>query len=324
VRNRRSGEAPSISEQLLAAARSLHLDAVAAEAVEGLRAAGVDSILLRGPAIACWLYDDETTRSYVDVDLLVAYPDLARAETALAGLDFVNLTVEGVLAHDRPAHAHTWARRRDGAAVDLHYTLLGARLEPESVWEVLARETETISVAGTTVAVLNEPARAVVVALHAAQHGVGVGQSLDDLARALELLPHRVWEAAATLAGRLDATPALAAGLTLVRPGDEEARRLDLPLDRSTETALRASTSPPTALGYDWLARTPGLRAKAGLVARKIAPDPSFMRAWSPLARRGRSGLAAAYVWRVAWLARHAGPGFIAWRRARRNSRRPA
>jgi Uncharacterised nucleotidyltransferase len=312
-------EASGGSERLLAAAGSLHLDAVTAEAVEALRAWAVESILLRGPAIARWLYDDDTTRTYVDVDLLVAHRDLPCAEAALARLGFADLTVEGVLAHDRPTHAHTWARRRDGAAVDLHYTLLGARLEPERVWDVLASATETTSVAGTTVTVLNEPARAVVVALHAAQHGVGVGQPLDDLARALALLPAPVWEAASALATRLDATAAFATGLRLLPPGHELADELDLPVDRSTEAALRASTPPPTALGYDWLARTPGLRVKAGLVAKKIAPDAVFMRAWSPLARRGRAGLVAAYVWRVFWLTRHAGPGFIAWRRARKN-----
>jgi hypothetical protein len=321
MRTRKHAEVPDSSERLLAAASSLHLDAVTAEVVGTLREAGVDSILLRGPAISRWLYEDEAARSYVDTDLLIAHAELERAEKLLSGLGFSDLTVEGVLARDRPTHAHTWARRRDGVAVDLHYTLLGAQVEPEKVWDLLSAETEAMSVGGTMVDVLQAPGRALIVALHAAQHGVDLGKPLEDLARALELLPGQVWDDASALAARLEATEAFATGLRLLPSGEGVAQRLGLPDERSTETVLRASTPPPTALGFDWLASTPGLRAKLSLVTRKIVPDPAFMRAWSPLAQRGRAGLAAAYVWRVLWLARHAWPGFRAWRRARRAAR---
>jgi hypothetical protein len=298
------------------------VDAVTAEAVEALRKVDVETILLRGPAIARWLYDDETSRSYVDSDLLVPHHELAQAERTLAARGFVDLTVEGVLAGDRPTHARVWLRESDGAAVDLHYTVLGVGVPPDAVWTILhGKQTETIRVGGVDVEILRAPGRAVVVALHAAQHGARAGKTLDDLVRALELLPNEVWTAASALAGRLRATEAFAIGLRLVPPGKELADRLGLPKGGSTEVVLRASTPPPTALGFDWLAGTPGLAAKARLVARKIAPDAAFMRAWSPLARRGGPGLAAAYVWRVLWLARHAGPGLRAWLRARRSSR---
>jgi hypothetical protein len=321
VRTRKSAEAHVSSERLLAAATSLHLDAVTAEVVGALRDASVGSILLRGPAIARWLYDDENSRAYVDVDLLVAHADVARAEELLADLGFSDFTVEGVLAHDRPTYAHTWGRVRDGAAVDLHYTLLGARLDPERVWAVLAGETEPISVAGTTVDILTVRGRATVVALHAAHHGAQAGQHLDDLARALDLLPTQAWHDASDLAARLEATQAFATGLRLLPPGEPVASRLGLPDERSTETILRASTPPPMALGFDWLAGTRGVLAKLRLVTRKLVPGPRFMRAWSPLARRGPAGLVLASAWGVVWLSRHAGPGFLAWRRARKAAR---
>jgi hypothetical protein len=318
----RARQPTATARLLLGAGISLRMDAVTAEVVEALRTAGVEAVLLRGPAIARWLYEDANARSYVDVDLLVPLSDVEHAEQVLAGLGFSDYTVEGVLGHDRPTYAHTWLRR-DGAAVDLHYALLGARLQPARIWDVLAAETETISVLGTEVRVASPPGRALVVALHAAHHGVGVGQPLDDLARALELLPAALWEKAHELAARLDAQEAFATGLRLLEPGRELAHSLGLPPTRSTETALRAGTPPPMALGFEWLATTRGLRGKAGLVARKIVPAPRFMRAWSPLARRGRTGLAAAYAWRLLWLARHAGPGFVAWRRARKAAESP-
>ena len=298
---------------------SLHNDAVAVEIALALRAERINPILLRGPAIARRLYGDAAVRTYIDVDLMVSQEDLSRAEEVLSRLGFADHTLEGVIVGDRPTHAHTWVRLSDGAALDLHYTLLGADAPADEVWRVLREHVEQMTVHDSAVTVLDPAALAVVVALHAAQHGTSVEQPRDDLARALELLPAPVWEAASALAARLDATAAFATGLRLLPPGEELASRLGLPVKGSTETVLRASTPPPTALGFDWLARTPGIRAKAALGARKIAPDAAFMRAWSPLARRGRLGLGAAYVWRIFWLVRHAGPGFIAWKRARRN-----
>ena len=47
------------------------------------------------------------------------------------------------------------------------------------------------------------------------------------------------------------------------------------------------------------------------------------MRWWSPLARRGRLGLALAYPWRIAYLLRQTGPGIRAWRKARWRSASP-
>jgi hypothetical protein len=176
-------------------------------------------------------------------------------------------------------------------------------------------------VRGIPVSVLVPPARAVVVVLHAAQHGARVQKPLDDLAQALAQLPVEVWEAASALARRLDATTAFAAGLRLLPEGSVQAATLGLPIQHSAETTLRADTARPMALGFDWLARTPGVRAKARLVRAKAVPDGAFMRAWSPLARRGRAGLAAAYFWRVLWLTWHAAPGFRAWRRAWRSAR---
>jgi hypothetical protein len=66
------------------------------------------------------------------------------------------------------------------------------------------------------------------------------------------------------------------------------------------------------------LHRTRGARARAGLLLREALPSPEFMRWWSPLARHGRLGLAAAYGRRWLWLLAHAGPSVRTWRRARR------
>ena len=60
-----------------------------------------------------------------------------------------------------------------------------------------------------------------------------------------------------------------------------------------------------------------GVAARARYAASRAFPSPAAMRAWSPLARRGGLGLAAAYAWRVPWLAARLVPALRAVRAAR-------
>jgi len=312
---------PRISERLLAGARSALLDAVTAEVVAALRTAQVESVLLRGPAISRWLYADESLRTYSDVDLLIPAERDPAAAAVLRALGFALWRLNNALPRERSPHAYSWVRDRDRAVLDVHHTLIGAGALPARVWDVLTAETSPVVVGGAEVRIPAVPARAALVALHAAQHGVGATKPLQDLALALRSLPDAAWEDAVSVATQLEATPAFATGLRLLPPGEELADRLGLPLERSTEIALRASAAPPVALGFEWLAGEPGWRAKARFLARKLAPAPAFMWASSPLARRGRVGLLLSYGVRLAWLARHAWPGFRAWRGARREAR---
>ena len=75
------------------------------------------------------------------------------------------------------------------------------------------------------------------------------------------------------------------------------------------------------ALGFDRFARLPGVQAKLAFAARKLVPPPAWMRSCVPLARRGRLGLAAAYLWRPISLVARLGPGWRAWRRAVKKTR---
>jgi hypothetical protein len=312
---------PVLSSRVAAAAASLGSDVVAAEVGEAFRTAGIASILLRGPSIARHLYGAGESRPYGDVDLLVAPAVLAQAEQLLADRGFAHSAVLGQRPDDRPAWSRTWQRATDAAEVDLHTTIVGVGAPPHEVWSVLTGSVEPLEVARARLDGLNAEATLVVVALHSAHHGTELRQPLVDLARAIERFPKTTWMAAAALADRLAAMPAFAAGLRQLPAGAALAERLALPDAASAEVILRAGGAPPMALGFEWLSRVPGFRAKSRLIAGKLVPDVQFMRAWSPLARRGRVGLAAAYGFRLVWLAWHAIPGFIAWSRARRSAR---
>lgn len=303
------------------AARTIAVDVETAAVVRGLNAAGVRCILLKGPALASFLYDPAELRPYVDVDLLVTPDDEQRASDVLRELGFEQLVEDAQLGGHRRLHAHEW-RRANGPSVDLHRTLPGAGADPAAVVAVLATRTRAITVAGQDVEALAPPGIALQVALHAAHHGPLAPKALDDLERGVERVPLGTWREAAALAERIDATPALAAGLRLKPAGAAVADRLSLPLGRPVDVALRADGAPPLAVGLDWLLQTPGSRAKLALVARTALPPPGALRLWRPLARRGSAGLAAAYLSHSFWLARHAVPSVLAVRRARRSTRR--
>ena len=294
-------DAPATRRRLITA-RSLSIDLLAAEVVTALAAARVRAVLLKGATIATWLYADGDARAYVDVDLWVAPDQFEAAEAVLASLDFT-APLAGASDLEQDEHARVW--RSERGLVDLHRTFLGIGASQETAWAVLTAETVTMMVGGTTVEALGVPARTLLVALHAAASGPHQTGPLADLARAVASVPEATWRDAADLARRVDALPALVAGLRL----DERGRILadglggvgPVPLD----VALRAAAAPPLAVDLARLAALPGVGPKLRLAARKAVPTPALMRVWSPMARRGRLGLVAAYGWR---------PVVMAWR----------
>jgi hypothetical protein len=301
--------------------RTMRCDTFTAEVVRAFRTAGVASILLKGPALVRWLYDQDALRPYVDADLLVPPDQQEAAAAVLIGLGFEEFGLAAI-PHDWPKHAKTWVRP-DGANVDLHRTLVGVGRDPTILWSVLSEQTESIVVAAEEVIVLRPPGLALVVALHAAKDGRRVPKVRHDLLHALDRVPDDVWRTAASLADRIGATETFAAGLRLSPAGAALARRLELPTRRPVAVTLRSHGAPPLSVGIEWMFSTPGDRdRKLHLVLRKIVPPPQFLRAWTPLAQHGRIGLAAAYVWRAVWVLWRSGPALWAWWRARAETRR--
>jgi hypothetical protein len=262
--------------------------------------------VLKGPAIATWLYDG-AARPYRDSDLLVDPRQLTVAGQALWRLGF---RLDPHIEHDElegfmvgGPHAQTWRRNGDRAKVDLHWRLPGTEATPTSAWELLAAGAEPLRVGGVQAEALSKPARALHIVLHAAQHGHWTRKPRVDLDRALDRLDLEVWKAAAALADDLGAATAFAAGLRLTNAGGALADRLGLPPDLPVAWALRAGTSPPKAeafiLRWDHLVAAQGTRARLRSGALSLVPPVSYMERSFPIARHGRLGLCTAYLFRV-------------------------
>jgi hypothetical protein len=298
-----------------AALRNVLIDRVTVETSRALAAAGVPSLVLKGPAVAQWLYDSDEVRAYGDTDLLIPHECWERAGEIFQRLGFT---------HDISSLAHPgmesfasdpWYRGDDN--LDLHSTLFGIGEPPERVWGILSEEAMPIRLAGQELLTLNYPARAMHVAMHAAQHQDG--KAVYDLERALARVDVETWQRAAALAQRLDAVPTFTGGLKLLPDGEELSRRLGVADARSIRMDLRASQVPLTESIYE-LSRAPGIRAKLKIFVAELFPKPAFMRWWSPLAQRGRLGLAASYLWRPIYLLIHTpAAARVVWRVRRRH-----
>jgi hypothetical protein len=313
---------PELAYELVSGARRLILDAAAAKAVTAMRARGLRPILIKGPAIERRLYPEGVRRRYEDVDLFVAPPELDAATAVLLELGYRMRLPErwlGVRLTELPEHAIELSRRGPGAAdIDLHWTIHWARVPPELVWSELSAGTERITVAGIELEVLGGAAQAVVVALHAVQHGRYVPKPLDDLRHALDRLDAEVWREAARIAQRLGAAEPFAAGLRMLPDGASLAERLALTQSEPTEVQLLRDGEALIALVLEQFLAERSFRARARLAWAKLLPPPDYIRMGYPIAHTGPLGLARGYLQRVRRLTRRTPAALAAWRRARR------
>jgi len=306
--------APSPAAQ--AAAQTVRVDHSTAEVLRAFERAGVSCIVMKGPALARWLYEPHERRAYRDSDLLVAPRDWAAAQRVLSEMGFV---ARGELLSTPwwNTHAVEWAPPAGHALVDLHYTLQGVGVEPERVWSIVSRRLETLEIGGFPAPVLTVPGLALTHALHACHHGPG-WPALAELERALAREDEATWVAAAALAAELDAVETFAAGLRLVSEGRELADRLGLPDQTPLEIALAPNFAPPGALSVERFTSAPSMRRRLAMIRYALVPPPSVVRPWQRRGHSGRRELLRAYAVHAIGVAWRAPAAVRAWRRARR------
>lgn len=309
---------------ILRAARRLGVDVECARVWKALVAAGVHPILLKGPAVARWLYETGE-RDYGDIDLLISSGQASTATETLRSLGFAEPLKES--PGDRRRIAREWYSPAQRPPVDLHTNLLGVGVDDELAWSLLTRDTEFLEVAGVHMRSLGIVARTLHIAMHAGQHGRAVGHVIEDLARAVEQVPIEVWRKAAALARELDATGVMRAGLVLDAKGSDVLEHISLPTMTTVDSQLLSSSLSPwplnVALALEWASKRAGVMNKVRYVLRRVFRSPAWMREHEPGARDGMKGLTLAYVRRLKRLMESSPAAFRAWIRARRAAGRP-
>ena len=276
------------------------LDAAAVEAFAAFDAAGVDALLLKGPALARMLYEPGERRGYVDVDLLVSPRDLQAARQVLADLGYRNaLEPFGIDEMAADLDSETWARTGDSASaglmIDLHRRLPGSRAAPQPAWDALATGRTELDIDGRCVPVFSRSGLALHVATHAAQHGLSFRGPIEDLTKALERWPPEVWRGAEMLAREVEATGAFAAGLRLVPAGAALALDLGLPGTDDLEWAIaHAHARPRGSFHLQSLAEARTFRERAAMLRRSVLPRREWIASeyWWARGRRGRMAVA--------------------------------
>lgn len=307
------------TEGLAVAFRTLLLDARAAEAIGVLAAHDVPSILLKGRAIASWLYSD-TQRNYGDIDLLVDPRQRTSAMEVLATLGYRH-NLAGADESEYGSN-ETDLISPAGVPIDLHHTLLGVTTDPTSCWEILSARTTAMVVGGSKIQVLDEPARTMHLALHVAQNGPMDVKAVADMERGLAQLPFTYWDQASHIARALQAEQAFSAGLRVTVTGRAMAAALHLDIPTDVSLLLRSQSAPAEALQIQQLIELRTLRDRLHLIGRKLWPTTAYMLGRVPGAQGGPSALLVARLRRMAGLPAKFRVAFHSWSEARSTAAR--
>jgi hypothetical protein len=280
--------------------RREQLDAVAAEAFNAFRRAGIDAVLLKGAALAGALYRPGEARGYFDIDVLVSPAHRIAAGEVLSTLGCENFSeARGIDDVGGVLHAELWLRRGfvGPVMIDLHWRLDGCNAADTLVWQALSGDRGWVEVAGTTVPTLGLPGLALSVALHVAQHGRGDAKAVGDLRRALERWPLDVWREAASLAEDVGGEESFAAGLRLLPTGAKLADQLGLgSAERVLWDLANRDSQPRGTFHLEALAEARSAREKVDIIRRALLPSQAWMSWEMRWATRSRAHLALAYL----------------------------
>lgn len=257
---------------------------------------GVRHLVIKGPAVAHLDEPDPSLRSFADLDVLVAGPDVDRAVAVLERHGATRPWPQRRPGFDRRFAKSVTMTCSDGIEVDLHRTLCdgvyGARIPLDELFAAADR----FALGGTAVPALSRPHRL----LHAAHHAM-LGSSaprlssLRDLAGYLsspDLGPDvivpvaRRWRGEAVLAAAVDA---VLDQLPFEAPA-WSSWRAEARIDPREEARVRRQRIEGSSFGpakLDLWRELPGLRLKAAYAAAVLWPTREHLRA------RGRTRLAS-------------------------------
>jgi hypothetical protein len=288
------------AEELLESQRSAMVWALGVEQelvtlAPALEVAGVEVIVLKGPAFAHGIYPDPSWRPFGDLDLLVKTEDWRKACALLRDLGWARRLPEPRTGFDERFGKAAVHRNQVGMELDLHRTLV---LGPFGLWMSpgeLFGQTASFELGGTPLRKLNDTTQL----LHACAHAaLGVSSpmfiSLRDVAQTVES-SEIDWDSLRGWAERWRLGAVLAYAFDRV----QKAFALELPEEaqsylltkykRGELHALAAYTTPnlrsrgSTAISTIKAVR--GIRNKMAYITGLLVPEEEFLRA-----RQGSGG----------------------------------
>jgi hypothetical protein len=180
------------------------------------QAAGIQVIVLKGPAVALTAYGDLSRRTFTDVDLLVRREDILRARQIL--------TANGYKTNypDRMEEAivegqHALELLSDQGMVELHWAFFPRHLHLDFDLEEIWREAVALPELGTSTMALSQPHRVLYLCAHGAKHRWFPLRWIVDLAQTVVKLSPSDGRRVVELARRYHCRRILALGLRVIR-----------------------------------------------------------------------------------------------------------
>ena len=242
----------------LALARTL----VAVQLGNGLEAAGIPVLVLKGPAVGVMGYGDPSLRSYQDIDLLVTPEALPLARDVLLGLGYSQdyLPASETLLIDGD---HALEFTGPGSRVELHGALIERHLRFDLGRDELWRDAVTVACAGGEIKVLDGPRLLLFLCAHGTKHEWSRLRWICDVAQVADRLSPEEAARAFAMAEKVHAKKILATGLRLARDVlgqsldhfPKAAARSDSSTDWIVDHALRQLGIGDTVQRPNWLAR---------------------------------------------------------------------
>ncbi len=286
----------SAQADLVSAARCLALDVLASRTSALFADAGIPHLLIKGQSTGHWLYPDNPgVRSYSDVDLLVRADRFEEAQQLLHSNGY-QCKQSGLRPSERSWHEATWySPNAEHLPVDLHRSFPGVG-SATVYFDLLWASSESLSVAGRTIAIPDRAGAALIVAMHAVYPGFGRRKPLVDLARALDVFDTTVWRMAADLARECNAESTFRAGLGLLADGQRKLDELQLDGPVVLSEWLGGRHGNPLSVRLAQLHAASGLRERVLRPVSRLLPSPAWIRLRYGFAGRGIPWLVAGYV----------------------------
>ena len=147
---------------------ALLMERIAIEVVTALDSAGIDCLLMKGPALAHTVYDEPSNRVFADLDIIVRAEQLAEARTLLVD----RFGASDPLPEVRPGFDAEFAKdvllRIDRTEIDLHRTVAPGPFGMRVPTDELFHNPTGFTIAGTTLQTLSPAATFVQVCYNAA------------------------------------------------------------------------------------------------------------------------------------------------------------
>jgi Uncharacterised nucleotidyltransferase len=279
--------------ELLAIQRSMMVHALQVEKKlfdvgNALNQAGVDFVVLKGPAFANSLYADPAWRPFSDLDLMVTTANWRNACSVLAAEGYERVIPEPHEGFDERFGKAAAHRASNGFEIDLHRTLV---LGPFGLWldpDELLTHTTYVWIGGRQFLRLDDTGSLINACLHAA---LGARppflMALRDVVQIAES-PDVDWDLLAEWSRRWRLGAALryafeTAAETLDVPvPDEAAAIIAAPTRRSEVRALDSYTTDRRGRGgmaLSTLKAIPGFRGKLAYISCLLVPNEEFLAA---------------------------------------------